>query len=135
MSKFRMKCLGLCALFCALLFSFHKASAQATTGLIVGRITDSSGAVIPGTTITATDEDKGVSFAGRSDNSGNYVILNVTPGTYTVTVSHQGFADSVLSHAILSIDQRLLLNFQLTPGTVSTTVQVTDKPSLLQTQT
>ncbi|HYK34391.1 TonB-dependent receptor [Alloacidobacterium sp.] len=133
------KCFASLMAFCAvigLLFTLVPNSrAQATTGLIVGRITDSTGAVIPDATVTATDEEKGVSFVGRSDSSGNYVILNVTPGTYTVAASRQGFSDAVLSHAVLSIDQRLLQNFRLTPGTVATTVQVTDKPSLLQTQT
>jgi hypothetical protein len=73
------------------LVSGRDARAQATTGLIIGQITDSTGAVIPGAVIIARDEDKGVTFTGRSDGGGNYVILNVTPGTYTVRVSHKGF--------------------------------------------
>src|SRR5271155_3407191 len=116
------------------LVSGREAGAQATTGLIIGQITDSTGAVVPGAHITARDEDKGVTFTGRSDGRGNYVVLNLTPGTYTVTVSHQGFGDSEVSHAALVIDQKMLLNFHLAPGSVTTTVEVTDKPTLLQTQ-
>lgn len=116
------------------LVSGREAGAQATTGLIIGQITDSTGAVIPGAVIIARDEEKGVSFTGRSGATGNYVILNVTPGTYTVTASHAGFGKTEVSHATLVIDQKLLLNFHLTPGGVTTTVEVTDKPSLLQTQ-
>lgn len=52
----------------------------------------------------------------------------------TVTARHQGFGNSQASHATLVIDQKLLVNFSLTPGSVSTTVQVTTAPSLLQTQ-
>jgi Carboxypeptidase regulatory-like domain/TonB dependent receptor len=116
------------------LVSGREAGAQATTGLIIGQITDSTGAVIPSAVIIARDEDKGVTFTGRSDGGGNYVILNVTPGTYTVKVSHKGFGDSEASHTTLVIDQKLLLNFHLAPGSLTTTVEVTDKPTLLQTQ-
>ena len=116
------------------LLTGREAGAQATTGFIIGQITDSTGAVIPGAVITARDEDKGVTFKGQSDGGGNYVILNVTPGTYTVTVSREGFGDSTASHTTLVIDQKLLLNFRLAPGSTSTTVEVTDKPTLLQTQ-
>ncbi|WP_263368480.1 TonB-dependent receptor [Edaphobacter bradus] len=122
-----------CTLF-VLLLSGREAGAQATTGLIVGRITDSSGAVIPGTSIVARDEDRGVSFIGRSDAAGNYVVLNVTPGVYTVTASSKGFAESIRSHAVLVIDQKLVLDFSLVPGTVATTVDVSEMPPLLQTQ-
>jgi hypothetical protein len=128
----------LLAIFCTLLVVLicaREANAQATTGLILGQVVDSTGAVIPGAVVTARDEDKGVTFAGRSDNAGDYVILNVTPGNYTVTASHPGFGDSSVTRATLLIDQKLLLNFRLAPGTVSTTVQVSAKPSLLQTQT
>jgi outer membrane receptor protein involved in Fe transport len=127
------------AVFCLLgaLFvsSLGRARAQATTGLIVGQVTDSTGAVIPGAIITAKDEDKGVTFTGRSNGVGDYVVLNVTPGNYTVSASHQGFGDSSVSHATLVIDQKLLLNFSLKPGAAATTIEVHDQPSLLQTQT
>jgi Carboxypeptidase regulatory-like domain len=123
-----------CTLAC-IIFDIQVAGAQATSGTIVGQVADATGAVIPGATITAKDEDKGVTFTGRSDGAGDYSILNVSPGVYTITASHQGFGDSVVSHATLVIDQKLLLNLRLTPGTVTTTVQVNDQTSALQTQT
>lgn len=123
-----------CAIF-ALFASTQRASAQATTGTIVGQVTDATGAVIPDATVIAKDEDKGVTFKGKSDASGDYVILNLTPGRYTVTASHQGFGDASATNTTLLIDQKLLLNFRLAPGTVSTTVNVTDNAALLQTQT
>jgi hypothetical protein len=133
MKKLHYLLVAVCTLFMVLV-SGREAGAQATTGLIIGRITDSTGAVIPGAVIIARDEDKGVTFTGRSDGGGNYVILNVTPGTYTVKVSRQGFGDSEASHTALVIDQKLLLNFHLALGSVTTTVEVTEKATLLQTQ-
>lgn len=135
MKNILWKCFGLCAaLSVILLLAGRAARAQATTGTILGQVTDSTGAVIPGATVTAMDEDKGVTFTGRSNGTGNYVILNLTPGSYTVTASHTGFGNSVQSNAVLVIDQKLLLNFRLAPGNVTTTVQVTDQPTMLQTQ-
>ena len=122
-------------LMAGVFLSGSNATAQATTGLIVGQITDKTGAVIPGAEITAKDEDKGVTFTARSDDQGNYVILNVTPGRYTVTAERPSFGSSYVSHATLVIDQKLLLNFHLAAGEVSQSVEVTDKPTLLQTQT
>jgi hypothetical protein len=117
------------------LVSGREAGAQATTGLIIGQITDRTGAVIAGAVIIVRDEAKGITFRGHSDGSDNYVILNVTPGTYTVKVAHQGLGDAESSHTTLAIDQKLLLNFHLAPGSLTTIVEVTDKPTLLQTQT
>jgi len=120
---------------CAVLVFSGRACAQATTGLIVGRVTDTTGAVIPGAVVTARDDNRGVTFTGRSDSAGNYVILNAPPAVYTVTASSAGFGDSRVPHAPLAIDQKLLVNFSLAPGKVTTTVEVTEKPTLLQTQT
>jgi hypothetical protein len=138
MTHFSMKFMGLCAILCAVLVAFvntQPACAQATSGTIQGRVTDASGAVIPGAIVSVRDEDKGVTFTGRSGGAGEYSVLNVSPGVYEVTVSHPGFADSVAAHTTVVIDQKLVLNFRLSPGTVTTTVQVNEQPSLLQTQT
>jgi hypothetical protein len=136
MQSFIIRHFACCALLCAILgLSPCRARAQATTGLITGQVADSTGAVIPGAAVTATDEDKGVTFIGRADSTGNYVILNVTPGRYTVTASHPNFGDSSVTHANLVIGQKLLLNFSMAPGAVASSVEVNDKPDLLQTQT
>ena len=66
---------------------------QATTGQIVGQVTDPTGAVIPKATITAVDENKGVTFQGVTDESGRYSVLSMPPGTYSVTASAAGFAE------------------------------------------
>jgi len=110
------------------------ASGQATTGQIVGQVTDSSGAVVPKARITATDEDKGVSFTGVTDAAGNYTVLSMPPGAYTVSAVASGFGEARINHATLVIDQHLPLNFQLKVGNVSSSVEVTEAPPVLQTQ-
>lgn len=129
-----LKYFGLCAMLGVFLTFACKANAQATTGSINGQITDSTGAVIPNTVITATNIDKGVEFRAQSNGAGEYIILNVTPGLYKVTASAPGFATGIALNANVEIDSKLLQNFSLNPGAASTTVVVTSSPTMLQTQ-
>jgi hypothetical protein len=108
---------------------------QATVGSIRGLATDSTGAVIPGATVIATDEDKGVTFRAVSDATGNYTLLNLTPGNYTVAASASGFAEERFRHVVLAIDEKAQLNFELKVSGVSATVEVNDAPPVLQSQT
>jgi Carboxypeptidase regulatory-like domain len=110
------------------------AAAQATTGQISGRVTDPSGAVVPGAAVRITDENKGVTFAGRSDATGNFTIVSLPPGIYSVNTSAPGFSSTRYDHVVLAIDQRLALNFSLKLGSVASVVTVTDTVPLLQTQ-
>jgi hypothetical protein len=129
-----LKHFGLCAVLAVSLFLVPRAHAQATTGSITGQVTDPTGAVIPNADIVATEITKGISFRGRSDAVGNYIVLNVTPGTYKVTASSQGFATAEALNATVVIDQKLLINFTLRTGVATTTVVVTQAPTMLQTQ-
>jgi hypothetical protein len=108
---------------------------QATAGQIVGQVTDLTGALIRGATIALIDEDKGVTFTGLTDESGNYTVLGVPPGIYSVIATSPGFAQSKLTHAVLAIDQHMALNFRLRVGDVSASVEVTEAPPVLQSQT
>jgi len=110
------------------------ADAQATTGQVVGQVTDPTGAVISGATITATEEERGVVFTGKSDASGDYTVLSMPPGIYSVTAAAPGFAEEKYSHVVLAIDQHQALNFKLKVGDVATAIEVTEAPPLLQTQ-
>ncbi len=123
-----------CIIACVCLVVLRHAVAQSITGSILGRVTDISGAVIPAAGVTAVNHDTGIAFKGKSDGLGNYVILSVTPGVYTVTASQRGFSNSAVPDASVVVDQKLLLNYQLKAGAVTDTVTVTTAPSLLQTQ-
>jgi Carboxypeptidase regulatory-like domain len=111
-----------------------QSTAQATTGQIIGQVTDSTGAVVPGAKITATDENRGIVFTGVTDRAGNYTLLSVPPGVYSVTAAATGFADDKVEHATLVIDQHMALNFRLNVAAASSTVEVTAAPPPLQTQ-
>ena len=84
-------------LFCTLLIASallmpSLLCAQAYFGTVSGELTDASGAVIPGASVTLLDEEKGFHFATTSDSSGRYLFRSVAPGLYSVSADAKGFA-------------------------------------------
>ena len=69
--------------------------AQTLYGTIAGTVTDSSGANIPGATVTITNENTGLAMSTVTDETGTYTIRNVAGGTYTLKASLQGFKEFV----------------------------------------
>lgn len=134
--RFRVGSWALCLLAAIiLLLGAPRSAAQATTGQIVGQITDPSGAVVANAAITVIDEDKGVSFSGRTDATGNYVVVSLPPGMYSVVATAPGFGEARYTHVVLAIDQHATLNFGLKVGSTSTSVVVSEAPPVLQTDT
>jgi outer membrane receptor protein involved in Fe transport len=109
-------------------------SAQSTTGSIGGRVTDPSGAVIPGADITITNVDKGIQTLVHTNRAGEYNALAMPPGAYTVSVSKSGFKVESVAAFNLNIDQRARIDVKLTAGNIDQTVSVTDSEPLLQLQ-
>ena len=107
---------------------------QATTGSIVGTVTDPSKAMVVGAEVVALNQETGVSYKGKTNGSGDYAIHNLPPGIYAVTVTNAGFETAKIQDIKLSIDYTQLANFQLKLGSVTTVTTVTSTPSLLQTQ-
>ncbi|MDR3677003.1 MAG: carboxypeptidase-like regulatory domain-containing protein, partial [Acidobacteriota bacterium] len=62
------------------------ARAQNISGSILGTITDNSGAVIPGASVTVTNQDTGIEAKTQSGGAGEYVLANLPPGTYKVRI-------------------------------------------------
>ncbi len=124
---------GLIAVAC-LVVAPISSRGQATTGQVGGQVTDPTGAVVPDASITVTDENKGVSFAGRSDSSGNFTVVSLPPGIYSVAATASGFTESKFTHVVLAIDQQLALNFKLKVASAAASVEVTEAPPVLQTE-
>ena len=83
----------LSALFTVLaLLPFAKAAfAQIDTGVIIGRVTDDSGAVLPGVTVVATQEGTGVASTTVTNDRGEFIFPGLRVGVYAVTAELQGF--------------------------------------------
>jgi len=96
-------------------------------------VTDSSGAVVSGSKITATEISTGLARSTESNASGNYTFANLPPGTYTVVAETTGFKKE--SHADLRVDVNSTVRADLTlqPGNVTETVEVIGAAPILQT--
>ena len=103
------------------------------SGEIRGTVTDPSGAVIPGVSVTILNTQTG----GRRDlvtnNSGIYDAVSVLPGTYSITLTKEGF-DKVIRSGIEITVNPVAIDVQLTVGTSTQEVSVTEQAPLLQTE-
>lgn len=124
---------SLVVLFCMALWCPY-ASAQATSGTVVGHVVDSTGALVPDTDVVAVNLDTHIAFHGRTDKLGSYILLHVAPGNYTITAKHTGFDAETVPRASIAIDDTLLQNFTLKPGSVAIETTVSSSPTMLQTQ-
>src|SRR5258705_10457316 len=79
----------------ALLLTAASASAQLSTAELSGRVTDTSGAVLPGVTVTMTQTDTQATRTAITDADGTYVISNLPTGPYRLEVSLQRFRSYV----------------------------------------
>jgi hypothetical protein len=94
-------------------------------GSIVGTVTDTSGAIMPGVAVTITNIGTNTSItAHTTSGEGSYSVPYLTPGLYRVAVEFQGFAKSTVENIRLAVDQIARADFQLTPGMLTQTVTV-----------
>src|SRR5580765_7086216 len=107
-----------------LLLSPAVASAQrATTGTVTGRVVDSSGAVLPGATITLQSPEALGQFSAVSDADGFFRVANLPPATYDVKAELSGF-QTVIRRETVRLNGVLDVEFTLSVGSVSETVTV-----------
>ena len=110
--------------FCS--FTAVPAYSQVTGATLSGTVTDASGAVVAGATVSVKSTATGISKDTTSDSSGLYSIPNLPAGDYEVRVTAKGFSTAVQSGLNLNVGAQQQLNFSLKVGETSTTVQVTE---------
>ena len=132
-AAFRASCAAL--LLAGLMIPAH-ASAQVSTGTVTGTVKDGQGGVIPGATVTLTNERQGTALAPAvTSSTGDYVFPNVPTGTYTVEVTMSGFASSKRTGVAVSAGDRVSLQpFTLEVGGAAETIKVTAEAPLIQAQ-
>jgi carboxypeptidase family protein len=109
------------------------AYAQSTGGRILGRISDPSGAVLAGVKVTLVNEATGVSRDIQSNDSGDYVFVEVQPGNYRVEVEHAGFKKAVRKGITVEVNQVLTLNLAMAVGETKEVIEVTSEAPLVDT--
>ncbi len=102
------------------------------SGDLVGTVTDPSGAVVSNATVTLKSNGTGETRNTTSSSSGLYRFSLLSPGSYTVTVSAQGFTTASSVYTV-NVGQSTVANIKMAVGASSTTVEVTGAPPLVQT--
>ena len=111
-----------------------KAFGQGITGSITGTVTDSTGAVIAGATVTVRQVDTNALKAATTSNAGTYTITQLLPGRYSVKVEKAAFKTYQQNDITLAIDQVAQINAELEIGSQTETVTVTSAEPVIQTE-
>ena len=134
--KPRSRSLGVLSCLAVFLFFFTvclTVQAQNSRGSILGHVTDSSGAVVVEAKVTVRNVNTGVSNEFVTNSAGDYVFVNLVPGTYELTVEKQGFKAEFTSGLVLEVDQTLRQDYALSVGTTTEKVEVTSDAQMVQT--
>jgi hypothetical protein len=107
---------------------------QGGTGAISGSVTDSSGAIVPRTVVAAINETTGFRRETTVGSAGEYTIVGLQPGTYTITAEQSGFKKFTVRGLLLQVDQNARVDVHMEVGGITEVVEVTGAPALLQTE-
>src|SRR4051812_1693986 len=129
------------ALFCLILSlvtvigTLQCAGAQEVTASITGTVTDPSGAAVAGANVTATSQERGVTFTAVTNDSGLYRIGQLPVGTYTLKIEKSGFAAASHPAFVLTLNQVARIDTTMKVGQTSETVEVTGAAPVMKTDT
>jgi carboxypeptidase family protein len=104
-------------------------SAQVPTGTINGRVTDPGGAVVVGAQIAALNQSTNVSREMVTNADGLYVLSDLTPGTYTISITASGFSTSEFKDVILQAGRASAVDAKLKVASVGTSVTSRRRPA------
>src|ERR1700679_3549580 len=108
--------------------------AQQTSGSAVGTVTDNTGAVVGGATVTLTDVDTGDRRTATTNSNGDYQFVNLIPGNYRVDIENSGFKHFIRTNVVVQVQGSTRVDAALELGNISETVQVTAQAPLVETQ-
>ena len=110
---------------CALLLGLTSAAGAQDVASITGTVTDASGAVVPGVSITLQNASTGTTYKAQTDAEGSYTFSSVAPGpNYRITFEHGGFSPFTITGLYLNVNKTRTQNVKLRVGSTSQTVEV-----------
>lgn len=123
----------ICGLVAALTVWAVPSFGQASSGTLLGTVTDASGATVPSAKVTITEQNTGVSRTSETTTAGYYAFPDLAPGTYTVSIQQTGFKRGVRQGVEVLVNTTVRADMQLQTGDVTESIQVTADVALLQT--
>jgi len=126
-------CRTQCVVVLALALLSAAAFGQSFRGTILGTVRDTTGAILPGATITVTNVGTNVSRTAVTNETGDFVIPELLVGRYSLTAGLAGFKKEVLTSLDLNVDQRLRADVRMEVGNIAETVEVTAETPLIAT--
>ena len=117
--------------FAALSTLASSAHAQSIATL-KGRVTDASGAVVPGASVTVREEDTGVQRTAMSGATGEYQFAFLTVGTYRIDIQSPGLRPEVLPRLVVEVGRTIVQDFQLEVGDLTETIDVVSDLPLIE---
>jgi hypothetical protein len=108
-------------------------AAYAQNARIVGTVKDQTGGALPGASVTARNQETGLTRTATSDGVGNYRLPALPPGTYKLIAELTSFSSESRPDLVLVIDQTATIDFALKPASVAETVTVTGESPLVDT--
>ena len=117
----------------AVLLAFTRiAGAQGGRSEITGTVVDAGKAVLPGVTITVTNQDNGLERAVTSSADGKFTIPTLVPGTYTIKAELSGFQAKTVTGLVLNVGQELSVNLTMQVSGVTETITVSGQAALVE---
>jgi hypothetical protein len=104
-----------------------------STGTVAGAVTDSSGAVVSGATVTLTDTSTNIARTATTNAAGRYTYVDVNPGIYNLAVSKPGFSTTKTDRQEVKVGASVTLNMTLQVGGTNVVVEVQATGNELQT--
>jgi hypothetical protein len=124
---------NLILLACFLLYFPRPALAQATTGSIIGSVTDPSGAAVPSARVTIRNLDQNSTTTVDTNDSGNYTKGQLIPGPYEITIEKAGFRSFKQQNVTVTVGASTRADAQMQLGEQAQQVTVTEAPPGLET--
>src|SRR5579885_3550370 len=122
------------AIICFVCASAMTLLAQGTyRSQVRGIVADSSGAVVRDAKVTITEKGTNIASSMKTNDKGEYFFTGLRPSTYSMKVEAQGFRPEEQTNIVLAVDQQTTLNFTLSPGAITTAIQVNTTAPLLDT--
>src|SRR6266849_4800224 len=123
------------ALFCSVVFSISPLLYGQANGSFLGTVSDKTGSVISGATVTVTSQGTGLSRETKTDDTGHYLTPLLPVGNYTIRVNSQGFKTIEQTDIRLQVNEQREVDFTLVPGSVTEAVEVSATEVAVETST